>query len=184
MTYTATTAPYVEVKAAQGRVRGGHCRGALAFKGIPYAGAVTGAARFKEAPPPQPWSGVRDALAELKSAQPAPVWLYRYDYRSNTPIPGTDWTLRAGHATEIAMKFFNYDIPGLEGNGPGVAEASKNMSTLWTRFAHNSHPDVPGLPAWPRYDLKRRATMIIDVECRVADDPDREIREMWESLHR
>ncbi len=123
-------------------------------------------------------------LAERKSAQPAPVYLYRYDYRSNTPIPGTDWGLRAGHATEIAMKFYNYDIPGLEGNGPGVAQASKNMSTFWTRFAHNSRPDAPGLPAWPRYDLERRATMLIDVKCRVADDPDREIREMWASLHR
>jgi para-nitrobenzyl esterase len=124
------------------------------------------------------------SLAERKSAQPAPVYLYRYDYWSNTPIPGTDWGLRAGHATEIAMKFYNYDIPGLEGNGSGVAPASKNMSTLWTSFAHNNHPGAPGLPTWPRYDLKRRATMIIDVKCRIADDPDREIREMWASLHR
>src|SRR5262245_59711795 len=60
--FTATTAPFVEVETAQGRVRGGHCRGALAFKGIPYAGPLTGTARFKEAPPPQNWSAVRDAL--------------------------------------------------------------------------------------------------------------------------
>ena len=80
------------------------------------------------------------------------------------------------------MKFYNYDIPGLEGNAPGVAEASKNMSTLWTSFARNGHPGAQGLPVWPRYDLKRRATMIIDVQCRVADDPDREIRQLWESL--
>jgi para-nitrobenzyl esterase len=148
---------------------------------------------YPQASPPELYIAIATAhsfgndtisLAERKSAQPAPVYLYRYDFRSNTPIPGTDWGLRAGHATEIAMKFYNYDIPGLQGNGPGVAEASKNMSTLWTRFAHNSRPDAPGLPAWPRYDLERRATMIVDVECRVADDPDREIREMWESLHR
>ena len=60
-TYTLTTAPYLEVETVQGRVRGGHSRGALAFKGIPYAGSVTGVARFKEAPPPQSWTGVRDA---------------------------------------------------------------------------------------------------------------------------
>jgi para-nitrobenzyl esterase len=121
-------------------------------------------------------------LAERKSAQPAPVYLYRYEYRSNVPITGTDWTLRAGHATEIAMKFYNYDIPALEGNGPGIAEASKNMSSLWTSFARNGHPGVKGLPAWPRYDLKRRATMLINTECRVVDDPDRPIRELWVSL--
>ncbi len=121
-------------------------------------------------------------LAERKSAQPAPVYLYRYDYRSNVPIRGTDWTLRAGHATEIAMKFYNYDIPALEGNGPGAAEASKNMSSFWTSFAHSGRPSAAGQPAWPRYDLGRRATMIIDTRCQVLNDPDPSIRELWASL--
>jgi para-nitrobenzyl esterase len=123
-------------------------------------------------------------LAERKAAQPAPVYFYRYDYRSNTPIPGTDWTLRAGHATEIATKFYNYDIPSLQGNGPGVREVSRNMSTFWTSFARHGHPGAPGLPAWPRYELKHRSTMLIDVRCQVVDDPDRPIRELWESLRR
>lgn len=121
-------------------------------------------------------------LAERKSAQPAPIYLYRYDYRSNVPIKGTDWTLRAGHATEIAMKFYNYDIPSLEGDGPGVAEASKNMSSFWSSFAHSGHPSAAGQPAWPRYDLKRRATMIIDTRCQVLNDPDASIRELWAGL--
>jgi para-nitrobenzyl esterase len=120
--------------------------------------------------------------AERKAAQPAPVYAYRYDYQSNVPISGTDWTLRAGHATEIAMKFDNSDIPALEGNGPGVAQAARNMSTLWTRFAHDGHPSAKGVPVWPRYDAKRRATMLIDVKCQVVDDPDREIRELWENV--
>jgi len=121
-------------------------------------------------------------LAERKSAQPAPVYLYRYDYRSNVPIQGTDWTLRAGHATEIAMKFYNYDIPALEGNGPGVAEASKNMSSFWTSFARSGRPSAAGQPDWPGYDLKRRATMSIDTRCQVLNDPDAAIRELWASL--
>jgi para-nitrobenzyl esterase len=123
-------------------------------------------------------------LAERKSAQPAAVYLYRYDYSSNTPIAGTDWTLRAGHATEIAMKFYNYDIPALEGNGPGVAEASQNMSSLWTSFARHGHPGVAGIPAWPRYELKQRATMLINTQCQVVNDPDSPIRQLWASLPR
>jgi para-nitrobenzyl esterase len=121
-------------------------------------------------------------LTERKAAQPAPVYAYRYDYPSNTPIAGTDWTLRAGHATEIAMKFYNHDIPALEGNGPGVAEASRNMSTLWTSFAHHGRPGAPGLPTWPRYELRHRATMLINVECQVVDDPDGGIRQVWQSI--
>ena len=123
-------------------------------------------------------------LAERKAAQPAPVYLYRYDYPSNTPIAGTDWTLRAGHATEIAMKFYNYDIPALEGNGPGVAAASRNMSSLWTSFARHGRPGVAGIPAWPRYELKQRATMLINTRCRVVNDPDSPIRQLWASLPR
>ena len=146
---------------------------------------------YPNATPPELYIAIETALAfgnnttrlaELKSAQPAPVYLYRYDYRSNTPIANTDWSLRAGHATEIATKFYNYDIPGLEGNGPGVAQASRNMSEFWTSFARNSTPVAPGTPKWPRYELKRRATMIIDINCRVADDLDRAVREMWQSL--
>jgi para-nitrobenzyl esterase len=123
-------------------------------------------------------------LAELKAAQQAPVYFYRYDYRSNTPIPGTDWTLRAGHATEIAPKFDNYDILSLEGNGPGVREVSRNMSALWTSFARHGRPGASGLPSWPRYELKHRSMMLIDVRCQVVDDPDRPIRELWKSLRR
>ena len=60
---TLPAAPFVEAGTTAGRVRGGTARGALCFKGIPYAGSVSGAARFKAPPPVTPWSGVRDALA-------------------------------------------------------------------------------------------------------------------------
>jgi len=53
---------HVEVKTAYGRVRGVKSDGLATFKGIPYAGSVSGANRFKTAPPLQPWTGVRDAL--------------------------------------------------------------------------------------------------------------------------
>ncbi len=58
---TDVIAPFETVKIAQGSLRGGHSRGALAFKGIPYAGSVTGKNRFKQAPEAPSWSGVRDA---------------------------------------------------------------------------------------------------------------------------
>ena len=53
---------FVEVKTLNGRLRGAKSDGLVTFKGIPYAGPVFGAGRFKAAPPLQPWTGVRDAL--------------------------------------------------------------------------------------------------------------------------
>ena len=38
---TQTIGPFVEVEIESGRIRGGHTRGALAFKGIPYAGSLS-----------------------------------------------------------------------------------------------------------------------------------------------
>src|SRR5690242_18929584 len=52
----------VEVETTCGRIRGLQTDGLATFKGIPYAGSVAGANRFKAAPPLQPWTGVRDAL--------------------------------------------------------------------------------------------------------------------------
>lgn len=53
-----TDAPVAVTRA--GVVRGYRDRGIAVFKGVPYGGD-TAAQRFKPAPPPTPWTGVRDA---------------------------------------------------------------------------------------------------------------------------
>jgi para-nitrobenzyl esterase len=53
---------FVEVNTANGRIRGLNGDGLSTFKGIPYAGSVSGPSRFKAAPPLQSWTGVREAL--------------------------------------------------------------------------------------------------------------------------
>jgi para-nitrobenzyl esterase len=54
---------FVEVKTTHGRIRGARTDGLATFKGVPYAGSVAAANRFKAAPPPTAWTGVRDALS-------------------------------------------------------------------------------------------------------------------------
>ncbi|MFC4595870.1 carboxylesterase/lipase family protein [Sphingobium tyrosinilyticum] len=54
-----TEACFAEVR--QGKLRGERRNGVDIYRAIPYAGSVSGANRFREAPPPPKWAGVRDA---------------------------------------------------------------------------------------------------------------------------
>lgn len=129
------------------------------------------------------WFGAETTqLADRKSRQRAPVFRYRYDYQSNYIVPGTAWKFGAGHASEIAMKFYNYDMPGLHGNGPDIAEVSHRMSAFWANFAGTGRPAAGGAPDWLSYDTVRRATMLIGSECRLVDDPDPVERQLWEDI--
>jgi len=121
-------------------------------------------------------------LADRKSQQPAAVFRYRNDHRSNVPIVGTDWTLRACHASDIAQVFDNYEMHDLHGTGSGIAEVSHAMSGYFASFARHGVPSRDGLPEWPRYNTNTRATMILNTECHVENDPDGDLRKMWQSL--
>ena len=121
-------------------------------------------------------------LADRKSLQPAPVYRYREDFRSNLPIQGTDWTLRACHASDIAIVFYNYEMSDLQGDGPGLAAASRAMSGYFAGFARSGAPTARGQPAWPRYETATRQVMLLNSRCRVAPDPNGEELRFWQSL--
>jgi para-nitrobenzyl esterase len=121
-------------------------------------------------------------LADRKSQQPAPVYRYRDDFRSNVPIEGTDWTLRACHASDIAIVFYNYEMSDLQGNGPGLRAVSRAMSGYFASFARSGSPIARGQPDWPRYDTATREVMLLNSRCQVAMDPDGEERRFWRSL--
>ena len=67
-------------------------------------------------------------------------------------------------------------------SGPDTVKAAHNMSEMWSSFARTSHPAAKGQPHWPAYDTEKRATMEINAQCKVVDDPYTLERKMWESL--
>jgi len=52
----------VIVETMVGRVRGTAVNGIQSFKGVPYGASTAGANRFQPPKPPEPWTGVRDAI--------------------------------------------------------------------------------------------------------------------------
>jgi para-nitrobenzyl esterase len=123
-------------------------------------------------------------LAERKAAlRAAPVFMYQFAYESEVPVaPGVAYPTRAAHAMEIAFKFDHPETSPEAGQRPERFRAARNMSAAWAAFARTGNPSHPAIPAWPAYDTQRRATMILDAECRVVDDPHREERLLWQDL--
>jgi para-nitrobenzyl esterase len=121
--------------------------------------------------------------AERKAALgKAPAFLYRFDWE--TPISGGKYL--SPHGLEMPMVFDNVDCGG-EGLTGGGAEAKKlaaKMSEAWIAFATSGNPNTKksGLPQWEPFDSTKRAMMIFDNQCRIAFDPLKEQRIIFERV--
>jgi para-nitrobenzyl esterase len=112
--------------------------------------------------------------AQLKAA---PVYMYRLTYQSDA-LANEDppYPQRARHAMEIPFKFDHPQTEWITGKNPDRFLTAYNMSHAWASFARNGSPNFDGIPEWPAYTPERRATMFLNAQCRVVDDPDREER--------
>jgi para-nitrobenzyl esterase len=117
------------------------------------------------------------ALAERKSAQSAPVYMYVWEWRA--PVDGG--MMRAPHTMEIPFAFDNVDKgPILLGTAPATHRLGRQASGAWAAFARTGNPNVAGsgLPSWPRYDARTRATMVFNTQSRIENDPYAEFRKL------
>ncbi len=110
-----------------------------------------------------------DTEAERKAALgQAPV--YKYYFQWYSPVRGG--MLRSMHTMDIPFVFENVDIARTEvGDGKDRYPLADRMSTAWVAFARTGNPNHKGLPDWPAFNNTRRPTMILNNECRVADNP-------------
>ncbi len=113
--------------------------------------------------------------AEERARAGAPAWVYQVDYASRT-----DPRRGAMHTMDIALSFGTLGAPGSQtGTGADARAASKAVQDSYVAFARTGNPSHPGLPAWPKYELGRRATMIFDVNSHIEDNPRRWQRELF-----
>ncbi len=111
--------------------------------------------------------------AERKAAQKAPVYMYYFTWRS----PVRDGKLKAFHTLEIPFVLANVDEgKSMTGTGQDRYALQDKMSGAWAAFARSANPNHKGLPQWPAFRTYQRATMILNNECKVVNDPNREER--------
>ena len=117
--------------------------------------------------------------AERKAAQPAPVYMYYFRWRS----PVHDGQLKAFHTLDIPFALGNVDeAKTMTGTGQDRYALEDKMNSAWAAFARTGNPNHKGLVNWPAFTASQRATMIFNNECAVVNDPNGEERVALSSL--
>ena len=114
-------------------------------------------------------------MAKLKhDLQGAPAYAYYFTWQT----PMLDSIPGAWHTAELQFCFDNAKrCEQGTGNTPEAQALAKKMSTAWANFARTGNPSQPGL-TWNPSDPARGQTMIFDDHCRMADDPDGDVRKI------
>jgi para-nitrobenzyl esterase len=116
---------YIDVEITHGRIRGIRNEGVNIFKGIPYAGRISGDRRFRRPAPLEPWAGVRDALQLGAPAMQSP--------RRNEPDPAEDclflnvWT-PANDNKKRPVMFYNHGGGFVIGSGGSGGQDGSNLA--------------------------------------------------------
>ena len=144
------------------------------------------ARKFPKASPAERWVLISSdrtyrfdsmTLAERKAELGPATYMYYFTWESRA-----DPALLSHHALEIPFAFDTIDKSAWAGTSAEAKALATKMSAAWIAFARSGDPNTPALPEWPRYDRSRRATMILDDECRAVNDPDPQIRRLWATV--
>jgi para-nitrobenzyl esterase len=118
--------------------------------------------------------------AERKAAQgKAPVFMYLFAWE--TPVEGGK--RHSPHTVELPFVFNNVEEqPEEVGNGPELQPLADKVSGAWAAFAHTGNPSAVGAPKWLAYTAAERATMIINNEWKLVNDPRHDVRLIMNGL--
>jgi len=111
--------------------------------------------------------------ANAKLTQTSPVYMAWFGWES----PLFDHRMRSFHCLDISFWFRNTDLMFTHtGGGERPRNLANKMSDAMLSFMRTGNPNCKALPEWPIYTAEEGATMILNDECAVKNDPDREAR--------
>lgn len=158
---------------------------------LPHADGAAIVAGYRASRPDEDWTSLWLAietdrvfrvpairLAEAQASH-APVYAYWFTWES----PGFGGLLGACHAIELPFVFGALELPGADrfiGAGPAAERLAERTMDAWIAFAREGAPGHAGLPAWPGYDVERRATLELGPECRLHHDLAPAERRLWD----
>lgn len=125
-------ADYQIVETPAGKLRGTRESGVTIFKGVPYAGDVSGKNRFRKPGPVEPWPGVRDALRLGNPSIQPPNQTYGID----EPGPAENclvlniWT-PATDGKKRPVMVYNHGGGFRTGSGGSTAQDGANLARMY-----------------------------------------------------
>ena len=112
---------------------------------------------------------------QIAKAGGAPVYVYKLAWE--TPVAGG--IFRTPHTLDMPFMFANAAASSaLVGTGDAPLKMEAMMSDAWLAFAKTGTPASPLLPKWPAYTAKGREVMVLDLDPKVASDPEKGLREL------
>jgi para-nitrobenzyl esterase len=122
-------------------------------------------------------------LAEASAQAHRPAWMMRIDYCLSLP-PFHE--VGASHLTDCLLLFelfSNWGKPVASQGTTTDKSVAEAFQDLIVAFARDGHPGSPRISEWPRYDTTTRATLILDIDSRVENDPLCAQRHAWDGLN-
>jgi para-nitrobenzyl esterase len=103
-------------------------------------------------------------------------------YLATVPAIDLDGIMGSPHAVELPFVFGTTDAAStFVADDPANRRLSNQVQDLWVSFAQGETPTSAGT-TWPQYDEDERATMILDTDLRVENDPYAGARQAWGDL--
>jgi para-nitrobenzyl esterase len=111
--------------------------------------------------------------ATAKTNENAPVYAAWFGWEP----PMFNGRMRAFHCLDICFWYANTDLMLTHtGGGARPRKLSEMMSGSLLQFMKTGNPNGGGLPEWPEFTMENGETMILNDNCEVRNDPDREGR--------
>jgi para-nitrobenzyl esterase len=85
--------------------------------------------------------------------------------------------MKSYHTLDIPFAFANVDVAAsMTGSMNNRYALEHRMSAAWAAFARTGNPNHKDLPQWPAFSASSYPTMVLNDECKVVNDPNKEER--------